>query len=77
MSHLLDFPKCVTESVVDGRTSLKCKLGLWEVSSTDTDSVYLEAFHYWQQYADDGEYSSIIGGESVIEKITNDRLLRI
>lgn len=72
MSRLTDFTKCVDETVVDGRTSLACKLGLWEVSSSDSDSVYLEAFHYWRQYADDGEYSSIIGGLSVTENlITN------
>jgi hypothetical protein len=69
MSRLDDFFKCVDESIEDGRTSLKCKLGLWSVEAKDSDSVYLEAFHYWQQYAGDGEYSSLIGGPTVIDKM--------
>jgi hypothetical protein len=28
-----------------------------------------DALHYFEQYKLDGEYSSIIGGESVIEKL--------
>lgn len=69
MSSLNDFCKCVDETVEDGRVSIKCKLGLWSVEAKDSDSVYLEAFHYWRQYADDGEYSEIIGGQSVVEKM--------
>ena len=69
MSELEDFTRCVDESIKDGRTSIRCKLGLWSVDAVDSDSVYLEAFHYWRQYADDGEYSSIIGGQSVVDKI--------
>ena len=69
MSKLQDFAKCVNETVEGGRTSIECKLGLWSVGATDVDLVYLEAFHYWKQYADDGEYSSIIGGPSVMDKM--------
>ena len=63
MSKLEDFTKCVIETEVDGRTCLDCKLGLWGVSSSDT-GAYLEAFHYWQQYNEDGEYYKILGGEN-------------
>ena len=70
MSKLEDFTKCVIETEVDGRTCLDCKLGLWCVSSSDTGSVYLEAFHYWQQYNEDGEYYKILAGESPAEKLT-------
>lgn len=73
MSKLSDFVECVDESTKDGRATLKCKLGLWSVSAADSNSVYLEAFHYWQQYNDDGEYSSILGGESVNDKLLNGR----
>ena len=69
MLRLDDFSKCVDESIEDGRTSLKCKLGLWSVDAVDSDRVYLEAFHYWKQYAEDGEYSSIIGGPTVMDKM--------
>jgi hypothetical protein len=69
MSRLEDFTKCVDETVEDGRTCLKCKLGLWSVEAKDSDRVYLDAFHYWRQYADDGEYSSIIGGPTVVDKM--------
>ncbi len=69
MSKLEDFTTCVIETEEDGRTSLECKLGLWSVSCSDTDSVYLEAFHYWQQYNEDGEYYKILGGESPAEKL--------
>ena len=69
MSRLEDFTKCVDGSEKDGRISIKCKLGLWSVDAVDSDSVYLEAFHYWRQYADDGEYSCSIGGPSVVDKM--------
>jgi len=73
MSRLTDFTECVDESMEGGRVTLKCKLGLWSVSAADSDSVYLEAFHYWRQYNDDGEYSSILGGESVMDKLLKGR----
>ena len=69
MKGLDDFNKCVNETTEGGRVSLECKLGLWSVSCTDSDRVYLDAYHYWRQYAADGEYSSIIGGESVTQKL--------
>lgn len=69
MSKLEDFTKCVIETKVDGKTCLDCKLGLWGVNSSDTDIVYLEAFYYWNQYNEDGEYYEILGGESPAEKL--------
>ena len=70
MSQLQDFAKCVKEAKEDGRTSIECKLGLWWVSAIGSDSVYLKAFQYWKQYANDGEYRAIIGGPSVMDKMT-------
>ena len=65
-----DFKKCVNEIThKDGSISVTCKLGLWGVEDQDSDSVYREAYHYWSQYYDAGEYSSILGGESVGEKL--------
>lgn len=71
MSKLDDFVKCVTETVNGKVVSVKCNLGLWEVSSTDTQQVYLEAFHYWKQYNEDGEYHQIIGGDNPVNKLIN------
>ena len=72
MSRLNDFTKCVDETIdAGGRVCIKCKLGLWSVEAKDSDSVYLEAFHYWRQYAGDGEYSAIIGGPTVMDNLSN------
>lgn len=71
MSALEDFVRCVNETEVDGRVSIECKLGLWSVESADSDRVYLDAFHYWRQYHDDGEYYQILGGESPSQKLMN------
>lgn len=71
MTRLNDFTKCVDETRDGDRVSIKCKLGLWSVESTDIGSIYIEAFHYWQQYAGDGEYSSIIGGPTVMDNLSN------
>lgn len=68
-SKLLDFDKCVNKIELKGVYYVNCKLGLFGCSGANQDQVLSEAFHYWQQYASDGEYSSIIGGESVIEKL--------
>ena len=65
-----EFKEC-TLSLFDGDLwDISCKLGLWSVSGEDKDAVQDEALHYFKQYRDDGEYSSIIGGHSVIEKLT-------
>lgn len=65
-----DYNRCVTKSFVDGVYEIECKLGLWSVSGTDRKQVNNEAIYYFSQYKEDGEYSSIIGGMSVIEKLT-------
>ena len=64
-----DFEKCVKRKALNYTYRIDCILGLWGVESDSKTLVESEAFHYWQQYANDGEYSSIIGGESVIEKL--------
>ena len=66
----IEFGKCVVESSSIDSFEITCKLNLWSISGDDLERVRMEAFHYWQQYAEDGEYSSIIGGESVIEKLS-------
>ena len=63
MTDLEKFSMCVDSTEKDGRTSIKCKLGLWSVEASDSDRVYIDAFHYWRQYKADGEYHSLIGGD--------------
>jgi len=65
----LNFWKC-TNVKYDGKVwNIDCKLGLWGVSAFNRMDADREAFHYWQQYASDGEYSSIIGGKTVVETL--------
>ena len=61
---------CVNETKKGEHVEIACKMGLWSVIGP-SNTVYHEALHYWKQYADDGEYSSIIGGKTVIENLTN------
>lgn len=72
MSKLEDFSKCVNETEIDGRVCIECKLGLWSVESKNSDRVYLDAFHYWSQYNDDGEYYEILGGKSPAQKLLDE-----
>ena len=65
-----DFKKCTTKRQrKNGRTSINCKLGLWGVLVTSEDQAMMEALRYFIQYKNAGEYSEIIGGDSVIENL--------
>ena len=66
-----EFQKCtVVIKHRCGRTAINCKLGLWGVDAPTLQQAVDEAKCYFSQYKLDGEYSSIIGGESVVEKLT-------
>ena len=72
MANYDDFRKCVDIIYKGSIVEINCKLGLWEVSGQwDDADIHREALHYWRQYKDDGEYSNILGGESVIDKLVN------
>jgi hypothetical protein len=65
------FNKCITKRTrKNGNTSINCKLGLWGVSASNEFEAIVEALRYWHQYKEDGEYSEIIGGKSVIDRLT-------
>mgnify|MGYP003632111947 FL=1 len=67
-----DFRKCTNVKYDGVKWKIDCKLGLWGVEAPPPrESAEREAFHYWQKYASDGEYSSIIGGKNVIETLFN------
>jgi|LGOV01.1.fsa_nt_gb hypothetical protein len=70
MNDLKQMALCTTKrKVKNGNTCINCKLGLWGVSAPDEMQATYEAMHYFRQYRDDGEYSSIIGGKSAIERL--------
>lgn len=74
MRELTVFQKmalCVNEVRKGNKITIECKLGLWSVSGTISGFIYADAFHYWEQYYNDGEYSSIIGGKTVAEMLTS------
>jgi hypothetical protein len=72
MSH---FNRCVTiQRHRDGLTHINCKLGLWGVTAPSFEQAMVEAMYYFSQYKLDGEYSSIIGGKTVVETfLANER----
>tara|TARA_R110001592_G_C13193003_1_gene753572 strand:+ start:33196 stop:33429 length:234 start_codon:yes stop_codon:yes gene_type:complete len=72
MTECTDFYKCV-DMTTDrfGIFNISCKLDLWGVSGKDASDIHNEAIYYWMQYKEDGEYSNILGGESVIDKLVN------
>tara|TARA_R110000737_G_C14399033_1_gene453837 strand:- start:269 stop:511 length:243 start_codon:yes stop_codon:yes gene_type:complete len=71
------FNKCITKRTrKNGHTSINCKLGLWGVSAPNEIQAIREALHYWHQYKEDGEYSEIIGGKSVIDKLIAQMILK-
>jgi len=54
--------------------TISCNLGLWEVKGRYGLDLINEATHYFNQYKASGEYSEIIGGESVLDIITKQRI---
>ena len=66
---LTDMEKCTIYRRSGGTVTIKCRLGLWEVSGHCGLKVTGEAYNYFEQYNFDGEYSEILGGQSVVEKM--------
>lgn len=52
------FKRNVSRSARAGRYVFKCRKGLWMVSSPDEERAKLEAWHYFLQYYEDGEYAA-------------------
>lgn len=48
------FDENTCQVTIDGRTSVKCLKGLWEVEGPDHEHVMREARHYFYQYYQDG-----------------------
>lgn len=62
---LNDFEKCTTYTRNGTKCTIRCNLGLWEVTGPYGLQIMNEATHYFNQYKADGEYSDIIGGPTV------------
>lgn len=71
MANETEMEMCTTYIRQDKSCTISCKLGLWSVSGPYGLALINEAHNYFMQYKRDGEYSEIIGGESVIEKLIN------
>lgn len=41
----------------DGSYTVRCKLGLWSVTSPTSNQAEAEAMHYFSKYWQDGEYA--------------------
>lgn len=58
------FDKCTNQKLMhDGRLKIRCRRGLWEVSSLDHHFARKEAMRYWELYLFDGEYQQILREE--------------
>jgi len=74
--NVSDFWKC-TNTRYDGKKwVIECKHRLWGVEASSRIEAEQKAFHYFEQYKSDGEYSSIIGGKNVIETLLENKNLR-
>lgn len=77
MRELSEFDKfymCTKSKKSKGLHIIDCRLGLWGVSAPTIEQAVNEAKHYFLQYLSDGEYSSIIGGKSVVDTfLANER----
>lgn len=68
-----DFEKCTEITIRKTGYEINCKLGLWSVQGKDIKKVRQEAESYFYKYKAGGEYSSILGGPSVIDVLKKER----
>jgi len=64
-----EFNRCINRNKTKNGYEIECKFGLWGVMAPTKKEAEKEAKYYFSQYKLDGEYSSIIGGKSVTEKL--------
>lgn len=66
-----EFNACAMYQRDGEEVTISCKLGLWSVSGPYGLAIMDEALHYFRQYKSDGEYSSIIGGPTVLDNLAH------
>lgn len=57
------FDQCIETKLIKGDLmEIHCKRGNWAVSGHESqkDRLRREAFRYWRQYFDDGEYNDLL-----------------
>jgi len=55
------FLRCITEKVsMSGRSHIECKLDLWGVTAMSKGDARSEAYRYWLQYYEAGEYNDLL-----------------
>ena len=65
-----DFEKCVNfKKRSDGGFIFECKFGFWGVQAFNFETAKSQAVRYFELYKSDGEYSSLIGGKSVVDNL--------
>jgi len=69
MNKLYEFHKCTTKTQNVNSVTIDCNMGLWSVTAPDELEAVANSLHYFRQYKEDGEYSSIIGGKTVAETL--------
>lgn len=62
-----DMANCTTYTRAGDSCTIRCNLGLWEVTAQYGLNLINEATHYFEQYKADGEYHAILGGKSPSE----------
>jgi len=68
-NRLKEFGRCTTVKQELDSYVVSCNLGLWSVQGPYLFTLITEALRYWECYLDDGEYSDILGGPSVLDKL--------
>ena len=75
MEGMTDMEKCTTYTRNGDSCTIKCNLGMWEVTAQYGLGLIGEAYHYFEQYKADGEYHAILGGKCpadvLAEALTN------
>jgi len=56
LKEAIQFKQNTRYSNANHRHQIDCRLGLWGVSAPTEAQAIKEAFHYYRQYAADGEY---------------------
>jgi len=61
------FERCVVRKARGRRYEIKCRLGLWGAEGPSREAVEGEAWHYWRQYFEDGEYEKHLSNDAAIK----------
>lgn len=69
MIDMEEFDACTAYQRQGDTAEITCRFGMWSVRGPYGLKLIDEAMGYFQQYKLDGEYASIIGGDSVADRL--------